>query len=159
MTEQTPTEQVDQHVRFERRGKLGLVVLDRPRAINSLTLPMVEAMLEQLTQWQDDDEVAIVAITGAGEKGLCAGGDVVSVRRGLLGTQGTQVAGLVYGTGQGVGLMPGHLLGQVGRVAEADEDGGIRLHRGPPEPFRKDIPEQRGQAGWPHRSHEPLRPA
>ncbi len=92
MTESTPTEQAasaatdEQHVRFEQRGKLGLVVLDRPRAINSLTLPMVEAMLEQLTQWQDDDKVAIVAITGAGEKGMCAGGDVVSVRRGLMGT-------------------------------------------------------------------------
>lgn len=72
------------NVRFERRGALGHVILDRPKAINSLTLPMVTALLTQLREWADDDAVTVVAITGAGEKGLCAGGDVVSVRQALL---------------------------------------------------------------------------
>ena len=72
------------NVRFERRGALGHVILDRPKAINSLTLPMVTALHTQLREWAQDDAVKVVAITGAGEKGLCAGGDVVSVRRALL---------------------------------------------------------------------------
>jgi len=71
-------------VRFERRGASGLVTLDRPKAINSLTWAMVDAMRAQLREWAADDAVRVVAITGAGEKGLCAGGDVVSVRRSLL---------------------------------------------------------------------------
>ncbi|WP_168582581.1 enoyl-CoA hydratase/isomerase family protein [Gephyromycinifex aptenodytis] len=73
-----------EQVRFERRGAAGVVILDRPKAINSLTLAMVRAMIAQLQQWRTDDEVALVAITGAGEKGLCAGGDVVAMRAGVL---------------------------------------------------------------------------
>ncbi|GMA41369.1 enoyl-CoA hydratase/isomerase family protein [Mobilicoccus caccae] len=82
-----PSEQTApfEQVRFERRGALGLVVLDRPKAINSLTIDMIRAMHEQLSAWQDDDSVAVVAITGAGEKGLCAGGDVVAMRDHVLG--------------------------------------------------------------------------
>lgn len=72
------------HVGYARRGGLGLIVLDRPRAINSLTLDMVTSLRAQLEAWRDDDEITAVAITGAGERGLCAGGDVVAVRRGVL---------------------------------------------------------------------------
>lgn len=77
------SEATTEHVKFERRGALGLVTLDRPRAINALTLDMVEAMLRQLRAWADDDAVRVVAIRG-GEKGLCAGGDVVGVRAAVL---------------------------------------------------------------------------
>lgn len=72
------------HVAYGRRGQLGLVVLDRPKAINSLTLDMVESLRAQLTAWAADDTLGSVAITGNGERGLCAGGDVVAVRRGVL---------------------------------------------------------------------------
>lgn len=72
------------HVRYARRGPLGLIVLARPKAINSLTLDMVESLRGQLRAWADDDAVACVALTGEGERGLCAGGDVVAVRRGVL---------------------------------------------------------------------------
>lgn len=74
------------HVRFERRGALGAIVLDRPKAINALTLDMVRAMSTQLRRWVDDDAVHVVSITGAGERGLCAGGDVVAVVRALAGS-------------------------------------------------------------------------
>lgn len=76
--------QTSEQVRFERRGAAGVVVLDRPKAINSLTLSMVRAMLDQLLKWREDDDLALVILAGAGEKGLCAGGDVVAVRAGLL---------------------------------------------------------------------------
>lgn len=63
-------------VLFERRGRLGCVTLNRPRALNSLTLAMAAAMDEQLRAWAGDDAVAAVAVTGAGEKAFCAGGDI-----------------------------------------------------------------------------------
>ncbi|MDO5628490.1 MAG: 3-hydroxyisobutyryl-CoA hydrolase, partial [Mobilicoccus sp.] len=74
-----------EHARFERAGALGLVVLDRPKAINSLTLEMVTSILATLRDWAQDDEVQIVAITGAGERGLCAGGDVMAMRQAVIG--------------------------------------------------------------------------
>lgn len=64
----------------ERRGRLGRLVLNRPRAINALTLPMVQAISAELDRWADDDGIDVVSIEGAGERGLCAGGDVVAAR-------------------------------------------------------------------------------
>ncbi len=68
-------------VLFTVEGALGRIVLNRPKALNALTLDMVRAVDEQLQLWATDDAVSVVAIEGAGERGLCAGGDVVAVRR------------------------------------------------------------------------------
>ncbi|MEB3031547.1 enoyl-CoA hydratase/isomerase family protein [[Mycobacterium] nativiensis] len=58
---------------------VGLLTLNRPKAINSLNLPMVTAMTAALTAWADDPAVRAVVLAGAGERGLCAGGDVVAI--------------------------------------------------------------------------------
>ena len=71
-------------VLFARAGALGRVLLNRPRAINSLTSDMVEAMRTQLTAWADDEAITAVALEGAGERGFCAGGDVRAVREAHL---------------------------------------------------------------------------
>jgi enoyl-CoA hydratase len=52
---------------------------------------MVAAILEQLTAWADDDGVATVLVHGAGERGLCAGGDIVAIYQDML-AGGTQTA-------------------------------------------------------------------
>jgi len=64
-------------IEFSRRGVLGRVVLNRPQALNTLTLEMCEALLLQLHTWRADPEVKAVVISGAGERAFCAGGDVV----------------------------------------------------------------------------------
>ena len=71
-------------VLFERRGSLGVVTLNRPTAVNALTAGMAAAMLEQLTLWADDDAIATVLVRGAGDRGLCAGGDIVAIYRDML---------------------------------------------------------------------------
>lgn len=58
---------------------VGVLTLNRPTAINSLTHPMVTAMDSALASWAADDTVRAVLLTGAGERGLCAGGDVVAI--------------------------------------------------------------------------------
>ncbi|EHI14362.1 enoyl-CoA hydratase/isomerase family protein [Mycolicibacterium thermoresistibile] len=60
-------------------GGVGLLTLNRPKAINSLTHGMVTTMAERLAAWENDDSVRAVLLTGAGERGLCAGGDVVAI--------------------------------------------------------------------------------
>jgi enoyl-CoA hydratase len=63
----------------EVEGSVGLITLNRPKAINSLNQQMVDALATILTGWADDDAVRAVVLSGAGERGLCAGGDVVSI--------------------------------------------------------------------------------
>lgn len=58
---------------------VGFLTLNRPKAINSLTQTMVTAMDATLAAWADDDDVRTVVVSGAGERGLCAGGDVVAI--------------------------------------------------------------------------------
>jgi enoyl-CoA hydratase len=58
---------------------VGLITLNRPKAINSLNHPMVHALRAVLARWENDDAVHAVVLSGAGERGLCAGGDVVAV--------------------------------------------------------------------------------
>ncbi len=58
---------------------VGLITLNRPKAINSLTHPMVITMSSVLTDWEHDDGVRAVLVSGAGERGLCAGGDIVVI--------------------------------------------------------------------------------
>ena len=61
------------------QGGVGLLTLNRPKAINSLTHDMVTTMSKVLTEWERDDDVRAVVIEGAGERGLCAGGDIVVI--------------------------------------------------------------------------------
>jgi enoyl-CoA hydratase len=72
-------------VRFERRGRLGIVVLDRPEAINALDHGMVRSIASRLEAWRHDDAVGAVLLRGAGDRGFCAGGDIVAIRRDALG--------------------------------------------------------------------------
>ncbi|WP_024802466.1 enoyl-CoA hydratase/isomerase family protein [Nocardia sp. BMG51109] len=66
-------------VLIDKRDGLGLITLNRPRAINALDHAMVLAVLAALRRWAGDDEVRAVVVTGAGERGLCAGGDIVAI--------------------------------------------------------------------------------
>jgi enoyl-CoA hydratase len=66
---------------LRRDGHLGHIILNRPEAINALTHPMVTRMAAALDDWEQDDTVSTVLLTGAGERGLCAGGDIVAIHR------------------------------------------------------------------------------
>jgi enoyl-CoA hydratase len=58
---------------------VGRLTLNRPTVINSLNQSMVDRMTEVLADWAADDAVRAVVLDGAGERGLCAGGDVVAI--------------------------------------------------------------------------------
>jgi len=64
---------------------LGHITLNRPRQINALTLEMVHAVQAALASWVDDPSIAAVLIDGAGDRGLCAGGDIRVLYEGLAG--------------------------------------------------------------------------
>lgn len=64
----------------EIRGRVGFITLNRPRALNALSLPMIRALLAHLLAWREDERVQAVAIRGSNKEGpfgaFCAGGDI-----------------------------------------------------------------------------------
>ena len=66
----------DEEVFFEVKGTLGLITLNRPKALNALTLSMVREIHPQLKKWENDSSVKNVLIKAEGEKAFCAGGDI-----------------------------------------------------------------------------------
>lgn len=67
------------------RGRLGHLRLNRPAKINALNLEMIAAIRAALAAWRSDDAVVTVLIDGAGDRGLCAGGDIAAVYDGIRG--------------------------------------------------------------------------
>lgn len=61
---------------FEERGGLRLITLNRPKALNAISLAMVRAMADKLSAWATDAAVQSVMIMGAGGKAFAAGGDI-----------------------------------------------------------------------------------
>ncbi|MFF5973774.1 enoyl-CoA hydratase/isomerase family protein [Streptomyces sp. NPDC012769] len=74
-----PTDPREPEVLVHTEGRAGFLTLNRPRAINALTHPMVRRIDEALTEWEHDPAVTTVVIRGAGERGLCAGGDIRAI--------------------------------------------------------------------------------
>ncbi|MEU2594133.1 enoyl-CoA hydratase/isomerase family protein, partial [Streptomyces albidoflavus] len=66
----------EEAVRVRVEGRVGRITLNRPRALNALNHVMVERIAEALDAWEHDPAVTTVVVEGAGERGLCAGGDV-----------------------------------------------------------------------------------
>ena len=122
----------DLGVAFERRGALARIHLNRPKALNALTLGMANAMLAKLAEWEADDTVSTIAITGEG-RAFCAGGDIRAIyERGRAGEPfdeffATEYAldialhrypkpvvalidGIAMGGGVGVGYHVGHVI-------------------------------------------------
>jgi enoyl-CoA hydratase len=71
---------VDSEILFEERGRAGVITLNRPHALNALTLSMIRAMQARLLQWAGDSRIERVVIRSAAEKAFCAGGDIRQLR-------------------------------------------------------------------------------
>ena len=83
----------DPDVLIEQRRRIGLITLNRPRAINALNHGMVNEIALALEQWCTDESVHTVVLTGSGDRGLCAGGDVVAIYRDALAASQGQDGG------------------------------------------------------------------
>jgi enoyl-CoA hydratase len=66
-------------IQLERRGALGLVTLNRPTALNTLSLAMYRVMDPKLVEWASDPSVRAIVVRGAGGRAFCAGGDVRAI--------------------------------------------------------------------------------
>ncbi|MCX3289767.1 enoyl-CoA hydratase/isomerase family protein [Streptomyces sp. NEAU-H22] len=79
-------------VLFHTQGRAARITLNRPRALNALTHTMVRRIDEALDDWERDPAVETVVITGTGERGLCAGGDIRAIHDDARDGDGTASA-------------------------------------------------------------------
>lgn len=91
------TETIEAPVLFETIASgngfsIGIVTLNVPRTLNSLTAEMADLLLAQLRAWQSDPKIACVLLRGSGDRAFCAGGDVVQLRNSSLAGDGKAAA-------------------------------------------------------------------
>ena len=79
MSSPTPTTAAEPEVLIRIEGRAGRLTLNRPKALNALTIGMVRDLWAALQAWKNDPAVQIVILDGAGDRALCAGGDVLSL--------------------------------------------------------------------------------
>ena len=75
---------------LRREGRAGRITLNRPKALNALTLGMIRQIAPVLKAWAVDPQIEHVVLDGAGDRALCAGGDVLSLYAGR--TEGSMSA-------------------------------------------------------------------
>lgn len=73
---------VEDDVLFESVNNNGIIILNRPKALNSLNLSMVRKLLPTLKAWESEKN--LVLVKGVGEKAFCAGGDVRAVVQDIM---------------------------------------------------------------------------
>jgi enoyl-CoA hydratase len=63
-----------------RQGRIGHILLNRPKALNALDQAMIRGMASALETWRNDQSVQAVVVEGAGGRAFCAGGDIRAIR-------------------------------------------------------------------------------
>lgn len=63
---------------------VGVATLNAPKALNALSLEMIDLLYPQLLEWQDNDKVVAVWLQGSGDKAFCAGGDIVQLYNSMV---------------------------------------------------------------------------
>ena len=121
--------------------RTGIITLDRPRALNSLSLEMIRALTDVLLAWRDDAGVDAVVLRSSTDKALCAGGDIRYFHDvGTLPTTGGSASLEDFFTEEYrlnhlihcypklyVALMDGVVMGGGMGISEADPDTGLRV--------------------------------
>ncbi|XP_062519631.1 3-hydroxyisobutyryl-CoA hydrolase, mitochondrial-like [Corticium candelabrum] len=119
-------EAMDEEVIVERCGNAAVITLNRPKALNALNMNMIKIIYPQLKMMENDPDVKVIIMKGAGDKAFCAGGDIRAVADGkksgntvpseffreeyklnyAIGTLKTPYVALIHGItmGGGVGL-------------------------------------------------------
>ena len=65
-----------QHIRYEKSGYRATVIFNRPDKLNAVIYPMLLELREAFTDVSFDDSIAVLVLTGAGDRAFCAGADL-----------------------------------------------------------------------------------
>ncbi|ACA40495.1 enoyl-CoA hydratase/isomerase family protein [Lysinibacillus sphaericus] len=73
-------------------GGSAFITLNRPKALNSLSTNMLNLIREKLKEWEANDQICLIVLQGAGEKGFCAGGDIKTLYQAQSSQEAFKVA-------------------------------------------------------------------
>ena len=76
-------------VLVERRGPVGIATLNRPEKHNAMSAALTAELVQAIDDFEADDQIAVIVLTGAGERAFSAGGDMNEVRE-RMGPEGVQ---------------------------------------------------------------------
>lgn len=125
-------------VRFSKAGHVAHIRLDRPAALNAITIAMDEALLAMWTEVNDDPDIFVVTLTAEGDRAFCAGADIkedgraaspIAVGGGLTGIGGPLIEvrkPIVTGV-QGLALGAGFELAMCADIIVASTDAAFAL--------------------------------
>ena len=71
-------------VSIRKVGRVGRITLNRPKALNAVTLEMIKAIGHALPGFAEDDDIAMLVIDAEGDKAFCAGGDIADIYKALV---------------------------------------------------------------------------
>ena len=71
----------ESEILFDVKDGLGVITLNRPKALNALTHGMILELEKVLPGWEKDPAIKAVVLRGAGDRAFCAGGDVIGLYR------------------------------------------------------------------------------
>tara|TARA_B100001123_G_C15272093_1_gene1010707 strand:- start:584 stop:1657 length:1074 start_codon:yes stop_codon:yes gene_type:complete len=86
---------MDSEVLFDISDGVGTMILNRPKALNALTMEMIDQIRTNFSKWIEQDNIKVVIIKGAGDRAFCAGGDVRAVRQSIIEYKGSDASKLV----------------------------------------------------------------
>ena len=64
-----------QDILYEKRDGIATITINRPKVLNAFRAETIEEMLEAMRDAEDDDEIGVVVLGGAGDRAFCSGGD------------------------------------------------------------------------------------
>jgi len=71
----------ESEILFDVKDGLGVIILNRPKALNALTHGMILELEKVIPKWENDAAIKAVVLRGAGDRAFCAGGDVTNLYR------------------------------------------------------------------------------
>src|SRR4029450_6250560 len=71
----------ESEILFDVKDGLGVITLNRPKALNALTHCMILEFEKVIPKWEKDGAIKAVVLRGAGDRAFCAGGDVTNLYR------------------------------------------------------------------------------
>jgi enoyl-CoA hydratase/carnithine racemase len=116
-----------------REGIAGTLLMNRPKALNALDLPMIRAFAAAIAEWRDDAAVRLVVLEGAGGRAFCAGGDVRAVRAAAIAGDRAAVEAFFseeYAVNTGIAAFPKPWVSLIDGVCMGGGIG-VAVHNGP----------------------------
>ena len=65
---------------YEKSERVATITLNRPKVLNALNIALLAELHDALEDAEDDENIGVIVITGAGDRAFCAGADIHEIQ-------------------------------------------------------------------------------